>query len=338
MEGLNMVRIVSNLPLDDTAVTRLRALPATVALVPQHKVWDLPDELLDVQVLLCKLPPSNLDRATRLKVIQLSSVGYEHLRHLGLGDRPLRVCNARGIFDTAIAEWNLAMMVNLVRDLPELFRNQQTAAWERDERFQQEVRGRVVGMWGYGGIGRETARLAKAFGMTVHAMTRTGVGPRRDTYALPGTGDPDGVLPDRVFVMGQERAFLAQLDFLVLALPHTRQSDGMVGEEQLRALPRTAFVLNPARGPIIREAALLRALTEEWIAGAALDTHFAYPLPAEHPLWRLPNVIMTPHISGADRSRDFPDRVADLFLQNVKRFLEGRPLLNEITPREWQEC
>src|SRR5437868_2725585 len=82
---------------------------------------------------------------------------------------------------------------------------------------------------------------------------------RHHTYVQPGTGDPDGVLPDRVFVAGQERDFLAGLDFLVLALPHTRQSDGMVGEEQLRALPRTAFLLNPARGPLVREPALLRA-------------------------------------------------------------------------------
>src|SRR5262249_13609397 len=155
---------------------------------------------------------------------------------------------------------------------------------------------------GYGGIGRETARLAKALGMTVHAMTRSGIKPRLNTYAQPATGDPEGVLPQRVFVTGQEREFLTGLDFLVLALPHTQQSDGMIGEEQLKALPKTAFVLNPARGPIIQEQSLLRALNEGWIAGAALDTHFAYPLPPEHPLWRYPNVILTPHISGADKS------------------------------------
>src|SRR5262249_3591247 len=127
-------------------------------------------------------------------------------------------------------------------------------------------------------------------------------------------------------------------DYLVLALPHTRQSDGMFGEEQLRSLPRTAFVLNVARGPIIQEKALLRALTEGWIAGAALDTHFAYPLPPEHPLWRMPNVILTPHIAGADKSRAFPGRMAELFAENVTRYREGRALLNEVTPREWREA
>jgi phosphoglycerate dehydrogenase-like enzyme len=145
------------------------------------------------------------------------------------------------------------------------------------------------------------------------------------------------VLLDRVFVAGQEKEFLSGLDFLVLALPHTRQSDGMIGVEQLRALRCTAFVLNPARGPIIQEAALLQALTEGWIAGAALDTHFAYPLPASHPLWRMPNVILTPHISGGDHSRIFPARIAELFTQNILRYQEGGPLLNELTAQEWRE-
>jgi phosphoglycerate dehydrogenase-like enzyme len=326
---------------DEAALRRLEELPSGVVhvLTPQEREYDLPEDLArEVQVLLCKHPPRNLDAMTDLQVIQLTTIGYEHLRHLGFADRPLRVCNARGVFDTAIAEWNLAMMVNLARDLRAMIRNQEQACWDRDHRFQQEIRNRVVGLWGYGGIGRETARLAKAFGLTIQVMTRSGVRRRENTYAQPGTGDPDGTLPDRVFVAGQEREFLSGLDFLVLALPHTQQSDGLIGVEQLRALPRTAFVLNPARGPIIQEAALLQALAEGWIAGAALDTHFAYPLPAEHPLWRMPNVIVTPHISGADHSRAFPARIGNLFMQNVVRYREGRPLLNQLTAQEWREA
>ncbi len=336
-----MIRILTEMLLDEPGLQQVKALPDVdvQGVVVEHRAWQVPQELTrSPEVLLCKRPPTNLDDLTDLKLMQITTVGYEHLRHLGLADRPLRVCNARGLFDTAIAEWNLAMMINLTRDLPGMLRNQQRAHWERGDRYEQEVRGRVVGLWGYGGIGRETARLSKALGLTVHVMTRSGVKPRDNTYVLPGTGDPEGVLPARVFVLGQEREFLAGLDFLVLALPHTRQSDGMIGEEQLRALPPKAFVLNPARGPIIQEQALLRALQEGWIAGAALDTHFAYPLPPEHPLWSFPNVILTPHISGADKSRDFPARIADLFIQNVTRYREGRPLLNELTPQEWHEA
>ena len=174
--------------------------------------------------------------------------------------------------------------------------------------------------------------------MTIHVQTRSGVKPRRNVFVQAGTGDAEGILPGRVFVAGQEREFLAGLDFLVLALPHTQASEGMIGETELKSLPRSAFILNPARGPIIQEKPLIQALQERWIAGAALDTHFAYPLPSDHPLWRLPNAILTPHISGADKSPNFPDRIADLFFQNVNRHLEGRPLLNEISATEWNEA
>jgi phosphoglycerate dehydrogenase-like enzyme len=336
-----VAQIVTDVPLTEAAVRRLEGLPGvTVRRLPFHEGrWELPaDQRRGVHVLLCKLPPANLHDLHDLQFTQITTVGYEHLRDLGLAERPRRLCNARGIFDTAIAEWNLAMMINLVRDLRGMLRNQEHGVWMRSSRYEQEIRGAVLGLWGYGGIGRETARLAKAFGLTVHVLTRGGVRPRGNNYAQPGTGDPDGTLPDRVFVAGQEREFLSGLDFLVLALPHTRQSTGLLGPEQFQALPRTAFVLNPARGPIIQEQALLDALRQNRIAGAALDTHFAYPLPADHPLWRFPNVILTPHISGADKSKHYLGRIADLFTENVRRHLDGRPLFNEVTAEEWREA
>jgi phosphoglycerate dehydrogenase-like enzyme len=334
-----MPRIILEVPVSEDALRRLRALPdVALHVFEPHQDWLVPPELLDVAILLCKIPPANLDDLKALAFIQLSTVGYEHLKPFHLADRPLRVANARGIFDSAIAEWVLAMMINLVRDVRGMIRNQDLAHWDRDGRYQQEVRGKVVGLWGYGGIGRETARLCRAFGMYVRVLTRHVVGPRRDAFTPAGTGDPDGTLPEQRFLVGQDKEFLGGLDFLVLALPHTKESDGMVGEAELRALPPSAFLLNPARGPIVREAALVRALHEGWIAGAALDTHFAYPLPAEHPLWRMPNVILTPHISGADRSAAFPARMGELFCENVERYRAGRPLLNELTQREWREA
>ena len=196
-------------------------------------------ELLRGQhILLCKTPPKNFDDLTDLELMQLATVGYEHLRHLNLGDRPVRVCNARGLFDSAIAEWNLAMIVNLTRDLRAMIHNQDRAVWDRADRFHQEIRGKVVGLWGYGGIGRETARLAKAFGMVVHVMSRTGAAPRPGAYALPGTGDPEGVLPDRIFAPGQDLDFLTGLDFLILALPHTQRTTGLIGAANCARCPR----------------------------------------------------------------------------------------------------
>lgn len=295
----------------------------------------LPVELIrDADILVCRTPPKNHAEMRSLKLIQLSSVGYSQLYGHHLVQRGIRAANARGVYDTAIAEWNLAMMINLGRDVRGMLRHQDQGLWETRGRFQHEIRGSTVGLWGYGGIGRETARLVKALGLTVHVLVRRGISDRSNSYLVPGTGDPGGKLPDRVFTAGQEAAFLAGLDFLVLALPHTPQSEGIVGERELRCMKPTAFLLNPARGPLVQEAALLSALREGWIAGAALDTHYYYPMPPEHPLWRMPNVIMTPHVSGSDLGPHFLDRMGEIVVYNIQQFLAGKPLWNELTPEE----
>jgi phosphoglycerate dehydrogenase-like enzyme len=333
-------RAVIELDIPADAVTRLRGLGLDVTQVPHHHGdWEFaPLALPCPEILLCKRPPRDIAGMPGLKWVQIGTVGYEHLKGRGLADSPVVLTNARGVFDTAIGEWCVGMMVALMRDLRQMLRDQGHGVWRREARYQQQVRGRTVGLWGYGGIGREVARLARALGAAVHVLTRHGVGPRHDAFTPAGTGDPDGTLPHRGFGEGERNSFLASLDFLVLALPHTRESDGMVGPKELAALRRGAFLLNPARGPIIQETALLDALRKGHLGGAALDTHFAYPLPADHPLWRFPNVILTPHIAGADGSRDFPGRIAELFEANARRWLAGETLLNVISRREWLEA
>jgi phosphoglycerate dehydrogenase-like enzyme len=273
----------------------------------------------------------------RLEFIQLGTVGYSQLYGLGLPERSIRACNALGVFDVPIAEWTVAMMVNLARDLRGMIRNQEAGLWVNSTIYQREIRGSVVGIWGYGGIGRETARLCKAMGLRVHALSRFGVRPRENVYRVSETGDPEGVLPDRVFLSGQVDEFLRDLDFLVLSMPLTNGTRGIIGERELRLLPARAFILNPARGPLIEEKALLEALRENWIAGAALDTHYYYPMPQNHPLWRFPNVIMTPHISGSVLGTHYRRRVWEIFVQNVQRYLAGQSLLNELAAQQLAE-
>jgi phosphoglycerate dehydrogenase-like enzyme len=215
-----------------------------------------------------------------------------------------------------------------------MIRNQENRIWDRGVRFQTELRGSTVGFWGYGGIARETARMAKALGLNVHVLTRSGMKSRENTYCVPFTGDPEGILPDKQFTMEQKMEFLGGIDFLVLALPMTDSSRGIIGELELRAMKPSAYLLNPARGAIIQEQALITALNENWIAGAALDTHYYYPMPPEHPLWAMPNVIMTPHISGSNGSPYFLPRIYDIFTQNIERLQQNRPLLNELTPEQ----
>jgi phosphoglycerate dehydrogenase-like enzyme len=270
-----------------------------------------------------------------LRLIQIASAGYTQLLGLDLPRRGVRACNALGVFDIPIAEWNVAMMVNLLRDLRGMIRNQEQGVWDRDARFQRELRGLTVGFWGYGGIGRETARLTRALGMRIHVLTRNGsADPRTGIFAIPGTGDPEGILPDRVFGVSERFEFLAGLDFLVVALPLTPATEGIVGEAELSALPSRAFVLNPARGPLIREQALLDALRGGSVAGAALDAHWRYPLPPEHPLWRMPNVLLTPHISGSSLGSHYLARTWEIFRLNLAGDAAGQPLLNELTPSQ----
>jgi phosphoglycerate dehydrogenase-like enzyme len=338
-----MKHVLIDIDLDARDIDRLRALQgAVIHLTPlpreYYKTRHLPPQVLHGKhALLCKLPPENFADLTDLEWMQISSVGFEHLTPLKLYDSPVRVSNARGLFDTAIAEWNLGMMSNLVRDLPGMLRNQQTKTWSRDVRFHQEIRNKVVGLWGYGGIGRETARLAKAFGMTVHTLTRRGVKPRLNDWNPPGAGDPKGTLPDRVFTYDQKTEFLGGVDFLILCIPRTSATTGLVGATELSAMKPGSFLLNVARGPIVQEAALVKALKDGPLAGAALDVHYAYPPPPDYPFWEMPNVILTPHISGSERSIYFFPRLAELFHENLSRFLAGRPLLNEVTKEEWRE-
>ena len=171
-------------------------------------------------------------------------------------------------------------------------------------------------------------------GLSVSVLARHGISKRYDVYIVPGTSDVEGVLPDNVFTEGQERQFLSDLDFLILTMPLTKRTEGIVSEEELRILPDHAYLLNPARGPLVKEESLLKALRQGWIAGAALDTHHHYPMPPDHPLWSFPNVIMTPHISGSDLSPQYNERIWDIFCQNVKRHLAGQKLLNELTEEQ----
>lgn len=317
---------------------RLRALGDVhlAVLVPSDgEKWSIPEsEVGRVEVLFTSVAPSNLDAAKRLRLLQIDSAGYSQLFGLNLSQRNIRTCNAAGVFDIPIAEWNIAMMINLLRDLRGMIRNQETGTWDRDARFQRQLSGSTVGFWGYGGLARETARLCKTMGLKVRVFSRSPIRPRNDQYVVPGTGDPQGVLPDVVFGPDQKTEFLGQLDFLIIAMPLTNQTRGLVGEQDLKQLPRRAYLLNPARGPIIQEQALLKALHEGWIAGAALDTHYHYPMPPDHPLWKFPNVIMTPHISGSTAMPEFPQRIWEIFLANVERWIAGRPLLNELTPNQ----
>lgn len=292
------------------------------------------EQIKNCTVLFADLTPDNLTDMHHLRWLQLGSAGYEQLASLPLSEMGVRVTNASGVNDVPIAEWCIGMMMLFERDIRGLLDMQQRHAWEREPRYQSELRGRRVGIVGYGNIGREVARLCKCLGLEVWAVARGPIGPRTQRYSVPGTGDPQGNLPDRTFSLDELDDVLPQVDYLVLTLPLSPSTAGLLGERELRLMRSSAVLLNPSRGRLVDEAGLVRALQEHWIAGAALDTHYYYPMPPEHVLWSMPNVVMTPHISGSTGSRYFKERMWGLFADNLKRFRQGQPLLNELAPED----
>jgi phosphoglycerate dehydrogenase-like enzyme len=336
------LNILILLEADAAALERLRAAApqVRVSVGPAFDITgdggEVPANLLhDVDCVLCEQLPRNFDDFRRLKWVQLSSAGYSQIFGLPLLERGIRVTNARGSFDVPIAEWNVMMLLAWHRNLAGMLDNQRRRVFDRSADFQQEFRGSVVGFYGYGGLARETARLLKTMGITVWALTRDGtIRPRDNMYRVPGTGDPDGRCCDRVFPVAEKTSFLAGLDYLILATPITPASTGVIGEAELRALPPRAVLINPARAGLVQEEALVRCLTEGWIRGASFDVHYAYPLPPEHRVWSLPNLILTPHISGAGLNQHYVERTFDIFIENLARLQSGRPLLNELSPAQ----
>lgn len=330
------LKILISLAPNEEAIKRVyEVCPGAEVRLADHVTLlsqELPSKLLKgADVLLCEIPPANFDEFDNLKWIQLTSAGYTQVLKLPILDRGIRVTRGLGNFDIPIAEWSIMMMLMWRRKMLELLENQHTKTWNRDAKFSAELRGSTVGFWGYGGLSRETARIAKAMGMTIWALELGGkVNQRENTYCTPGTGDPEGLLPDRVFSEAQKKEFLEGLDFLILGLTLSPKTEGIIGEEELRMLKPTAVLINPARAPLINEQAYIKCLQEGWIQGSSCDVHYAYPLPPEHSLWSMPNLILTPHIAGGVTDK-FMQRVYDLFLKNIECYSRDEALLNELT-------
>lgn len=321
-------------PMEPDTLERLRSTFPTCRfeVIPPIRKGDsiTCDSPGECSVFVTDLPPANFAEMTQLRWIQLGSAGYQQLQGLPLEERGIAVSNASGVNDGPIAEWCLLMIYALERNLPAMFGLQQECAWQRPVRFQAEVRGKRVGIIGYGNIGREVARLTSAAGLEVWALNRSPIGPSGLRFQPAGGGDPEGTIPARAFTFAEIDTFLAGIDIVIMTAALNERTRGLIGERELRQLPPHTFVLNPARAGLIDESALERALGEGWIAGAAIDSHYREPLQPDDPVWRWPNTILTPHISGSSHSTHYHARLWELFALNLERHLAGKPLLNQV--------
>ncbi len=257
--------------------------------------------------------------ATRLKWMHLPFVGVNRLLAVPeVAQSEITLTNARGIIARPVADQVLAFMLSFARQLRPQWEAQSRHEWffgsMRDGGKIDQLADQTLGLIGYGEIGQHIAKRAKAFDMRVIA-TRTN----------PKPGAP---YLDEALSQAELPRLLAEADFVIVTAPLTPQTAGMLGREQFAQMKPSAYLINIARGPLVRQAELVEALRAGQIAGAGLDVFEQEPLPADSPLWDLPNVLITPHTAGMFKRLE-ADTVA-FFCQNLERYLKGEPLENVV--------
>ncbi len=284
-------------------VTAVTDQPRGTDLVPSAEVmvgWNIPQEAVR--------------RAARLKWIHSTAAGVDQLLYPEVRERGITMTASSGIHQPLV-EHVFAFLLGLERRLHVAMRQQLQHRWDRARTLGDEVAGKTLGILGLGTIGQQLVRKALAFEMRV-------IGTKRTPTPIPGVErvlPPEG-LPE----------VLRESDAVVVVLPLTQQTRGLIGAPELQMMKRTAWLINVGRGPIIQEKALVQALRAGWIAGAGLDVFEQEPLPADSPLYELDNVMLTPHVSGA--SPHYMDRAVPLFCENLARYLRGEPLRNLVDP------
>lgn len=292
---------------------------------PQHEFLDAWDDdtihrlLPDVDVAFVPyMSREMLGSARRLRWIQVPAVGVGHMLSPEMIASPVVITSARGIRARAIAEHVLGVAIALARQLHVAVRRQVERRWAQDElegatTAIRTLRGATLGVVGAGSIGLEVARVARGFGLRVIATRR-----RMDRPSPPEVDD--------VFPPERLGDLLAASDVVVLSVPSTEATRVLIGRDELARIKRGAFLINIGRGTLVDDDAVVDALRSGTLGGAALDVFTHEPLDASSPYWTLPNVIVTPHISGA--MEDYWTPLLDLFTANLRRFEAGDPLIN----------
>ena len=335
--GNNKSRVVLiTAPLGNSWVERLRGISPDLQIEQRsgREARAIPSELWQTVEILYMFAGTlpTLEQAPRLRWVQLYSAGANEVLDQSLFQTPVIFTTSSGVHAINIAEYVLSVVLSWFHRLPLLHEWQQKGQWPpNSQRFSifvpEELRGKTIGIAGYGSIGREVARLASCFGMRVLAMQR-GSDHRDHGFQFPGVGDPDGTIPERYYPPDQLHALLGESDVVLIAVPLTPETQGMFDDTAFQSMKPTAFLVNIARGDVCDEEALVRALEGKRIAGAALDVFHQEPLPANSPLWRLPNVFISPHITGLTPQYD--ERAAMIFEENLRRCLAGEPLYNVV--------
>jgi phosphoglycerate dehydrogenase-like enzyme len=285
-----------------------------------------------VEVLVTELVPRDLSHWPDLRWVQLLSAGSDQVWQHPVWERGIPVTNASGIHSVPIAQYITVTWLMMVHRMTALLEFKHTREWpDRGALANRVVRGMTVGIIGYGAVGRECARQLSALGMRVQVLKRQ---PEERAHLgynpYPDSGDPGGTLPEAWHGPEQLAEFLPTCDLVVVTVPRTAWTDGLIGETELRLMRPDARLIVISRGGIVQEAALARALRESWIAEAAVDCFVTEPLPPDHAFFDVPNLLLTPHMSGVVDA--YWPVLFGLVTENLCRLQQGEALCNMVSP------
>ncbi|MGC1463394.1 MAG: D-2-hydroxyacid dehydrogenase [Terracidiphilus sp.] len=281
-------------------------------------VADLTEEAMQAEVILHWAGPRDLFRSVflacpRVRWVHSRSAGLDKSLFPELVRSPVPLTNGSGVFSPSLGEFALAAILYFAKDFPRMLRNQRAGRWEQF--LVDEIAGQTVGIVGYGDIGRAVASRVHAMGMRVLALKRH----------APASPDP---LVAQFFRQDELAKMLAGCDYVVVAAPLTRETRHMIGDAAFAAMKSTAVIINIGRGPVIDQVALVRALTDGKIRGAGLDVFEQEPIPAGDPIYKLDNVLVSPHC--ADQTKTWLQQAMRFFLQQYNRFCTHQPLKNVV--------
>lgn len=331
------IPILVTISLDDELQDMIRDVSPRIEMLyhPARQVSDVPEESwAKAEILYTWNVIPEPERAPALRWVHVNSAGVDHVISQPLFEsETIVLTNSSGIHTTNMAEYVFMMLLAFGHRMPTMLRYQREAAWatteQRRDFVPQELRGSTIGIIGYGSIGREVARIAHLFGMEVLAAKRDVRQPvETDSYALPGTGDAEGAYFHRLYPPEALVTMVRACDFVVVTMPLTESTRGIVNADVINAMKPTAFLINVGRGGIVDEAAVLSALQNKRLAGYGSDVFASEPLPADSPFWKLPNVILSPHISGV--THDYNHKAVTLFTENLARYTGRKDLLNVV--------
>jgi len=302
--------------LSQQQLNQIQSLAPDKSLVVTQDRAKIESLLDDIEISVCSFPTDLLSKAPNLRWHQAWGAGVEWvLRYPELAESELIITNASGVHPIPISEHIFGLMLAFARDLPNQIRNQGQNRWQGPRNSALcELAGKTMLLIGVGAIGERTAEIAASFGMKVIGIRRN---PEKSAPFIDTMVGPDAL-----------HQCLPQADFVVLTIPDTAETRGMLDEAALRSMKPSAYIINIGRGGTIDQDALIQALQEGWIGGAGLDVTDPEPLPEDSPLWGMENVIITAHYSG--RTPHYTERALAIFLDNLARYVGGEPLKNVV--------